>query len=508
MDEIVIQILIPIAVTIIAGIFLPKRSINLIRDFIGFMFSSAKKLWFVTISLLVIYFFINFKNVHLQILESILFIFLILAVVTIVNFFLFLKIRFKRPNIAIYGTFSSKNGEYLTTDIDSKLLDQKVRDEIEIISNNHFIFRESLLNIHWINIPDFYVNFLGLGKLNSFISKKSFKNHIASVHFIRNINEQNIVAKIITNKNDLTNSEHIEEELYIIEEISNNTNINNNKKLEIIIQIYCIVFSQSFNDLLLYEKNYQELHRTLDDNFKLISRLNENLEEIGFTKKGREFISFWNGSNFRYKSLLLMEQKEFIGSIDYAVKSILNNPYYPFKNYKKLKHEYTKIYGISLAPSINKAKEDLNLEIDEEKVKRSILMLRDQVKYPTMPFLYNIFLEILHKKHDGEIISKLEDSFKLLDRNNPFILLIQSEVLKYMKKGEEKHDQIYIARLGECIDLLEQILRIDKDFTLINTKVGIMKSLKGLYEDNDELLKEGMEEWVKGAHFIKELGIE
>lgn len=509
MTEKIYEIIIPLAVIIIGGIFLPKQVFKFFRELILFIFKSVLKFWYLSLLLLGITLFLKFNQyVKFENLEILIAIFSGILLITLINIIIVFQRKNRNPNIAFYGCYSIKEGEYLSNDIDSEILDDKTFKVVESISKNNFIYKNGFIETDFIYLPKFYTNVLGLKKLNKLISKRISKRHLASLHFVRNISEQTVYAHINFDNGQLANSEHINEETEIINDISSNSKINNNKKVELIVKIYCMIFSQSFNDFLLDSKMYKELHYVTDDNLKLLNSISSDFKELGLLGKYSEFIDFWNSSNFRYKSLSLFEQEEYYGSIDYVFKTIEINPYYPYRNYIELKQDYTKIYGSQLASSIIGAKEMLDIDSNEDSINQSKSILENQSKYPSIPYTYIILELILRKKQSKEIRELIEKGFDNLDNENPFILLSKSETFKHMKKGKEKYNEIYVKRFDDCINILEKVKSLDSEFTLIRTKLGIMKVLKAMHNDDDKLLEEGMKKWKAGAHFIKELGLE
>ncbi|WP_432670310.1 hypothetical protein [Flavobacterium sp. SM2513] len=509
MTEKIYEIIIPLGVIIIGGIFLPKQVFKFLRELILFVFNSVLKFWYLSLLLLVLSLFVKF-NTHFNFenLEIILVQFSAIFFIALFHFIFVFKRKNKNPNIAFYGCYSIKEGEYLSNDIDSEILDERTSKVVESISKNHFIYKNNFIDTDFIHLPNFYTNILGLKKLNSLISKRISKRHLASLHFIRNISEQTVYAQMNFNNGLLANSEHINEETDIINDISSNTKINNNKKIELIVKIFCMIFSQSFNDFLLTNEMYKELHYSTDDNLKLLNSISLDFKGLELSKKYNEFIDFWVSSNYRYKSLLLFEQEEYSGSIDYVFKTLEVNPYYPYRNYVELKQDYTKIYGSQLVPSIIGAKEILDLDTNKDSINNSKSILESPSKYPSIPYNYIILELILRKKQSKEIRELIEKGFDKLDNENPFILLSKSETFKHMKKGKEKYNEIYVKRFDDCISILEKIRLLDSEFTLIRTKLGIMKVLKAMHNNDEKLLEEGMKEWKAGAHFIKELGLE
>ena len=113
-------------------------------------------------------------------------------------------------------------------------------------------------------------------------------------------------------------------------------------------------------------------------------------------------------------------------------------------------------------------------------------------------------------RKEGEVLLKIRNSlseeFFKLDKTNPFILLTISEVIKYMEKGTEKYNEIYVARIDETINLLKDILKLDDDFPLIHTKIGLLTTMKGFHYDNEKMIEDGLKEYEKGMHFMSKLG--
>lgn len=509
MPENILQILTPVIVLIIGGVLLPKQVFKFFRELIIFIFQSTLKFWYIFIPVTGVLLFFKFKEyLPINNLISLLAIVAICLLVAVFNFILILRRWNRKPNIAFYGCYSIKEGDYLSNDVDSAILEQRTSEVVETIAKNHFIYKNGFLDTDFIALPNFYTNLLGLKKLNSFISHSTSKKHLASLYFISNISEQSVYSVIKYNKGQLANSEHINQEIEIINDISSNDKINNNKKVELIVRIYCMIFGQSFNDYLLDNELYKELHHVTDDNLKLLNTIGNEFEELKLNEKYKVFIDFWISSNYRHKSLTLFKQDEFTGSIEYAFKALEINPYYPYRNYVELKQDYTKIYGSKLVPSIFETRKMVDIESNEDSINYSKFLLENQTKYPQIPHTYVILDEILQQKQSKEIRELIQKNFDKLDNENPFILLCKSETFKYMKKGKEKYNEIYVGRFDDCIKILEKIKSMDPEFTLIRTKLGIMKFLKAMHNGDEDLLKEGLKEWKTGAHFIKELGLE
>ena len=129
-----------------------------------------------------------------------------------------------------------------------------------------------------------------------------------------------------------------------------------------------------------------------------------------------------------------------------------------------------------------------------------------QVQYAETTFNYDVIKGILQSENTKEIGDLLISELDKLDKTNPFILLTKNEVIKYIKKGTEKFNEIYVDRFDECIHILRETIKLDSEFPLLNTKLGLMIMMKGMHFNNQQLIEEGANEYKKGMHFMIELG--
>ncbi len=187
--------------TFVLSVFLPKQLVSLLRELIKYIFNSLIKYWYLSFSIIIVIFFINFKSdcVYFGEYTSIKFILIetlsVLVIVPSVAIFRELLKTYYPYSIAFYGCFSVKENEYVTIDIDSEDLNNKIEKIIEEVSSMIFSYRTKFLVISNISLPKFIPILLGHKGLNEFIKKRIVsKKHLCTMHFIRDINKQNIVA--------------------------------------------------------------------------------------------------------------------------------------------------------------------------------------------------------------------------------------------------------------------------------------------------------------------------
>lgn len=503
--------------TAILMIFLPKQIQVLIREFVKFIIKSIFKYWYLVIMIIALCFLFNLltKNKYLGENVSIRFALItaaiVLLIISSISIFRVLFTKFKPINLAMYGCYSIKENEYLTIDIDSDSLNNIIEKTIKDTTSNVFTYRRNLITINIVSIPKFIPILFGYKRFNDFIKKRvDLNKHSATLHFIRDINTQNVVAIMNYDKQGLTNTEPIKNAEKLIANLSLYPNLNNIKSIELSVKIFLLLFGQSVIDFLIENKEFDIAHNILDDTEKLIIEIKTDSIEIPEKLKMsiENFLLVWLGNVERYKAILLIDQKQFSGAIKHIIKSIKLNPYYPYDNYISLKQDITKKYAIEMIPTLNENQKILETGISDDvnnKVKENLLT---QVKYIETTFNYEIIKEILLKSNSKEIENLLVEELKSLDRNNPFVLYIEHEVIKYIKKGEEKFQEMYVARFDDCINILTEILRLDSDFPLIHTKLGIMLFMKGVHFKDEELLERSGTEYNKGIHIMTELGFD
>lgn len=494
---------------------LPKKYAILIREIIKFIISSLIKYWYLTIFLTGLILFLNYetKFTYLGTFSSYKFILIYIFFVSIIVGFIaltrdFIR-KFKPINIAIFGCFSVKENEYLTIDIDSENLNENIERINNKIITKLSSYRNGIINTNNIIIPKFITILLGYKGISRYIKNSVVsQKHLASLHFIKNVSNQKISVIINFDSEIITNNTLLNKGVEVIQNLSSDPFLNNSMIIELSIKIYFLLFGQTLTDLLLNNNELDNVQSNLDDAEILISYIRNDTVNISeMNKRNVEiFLNFWTSYVERYRAIILIKEKQFIGATQHILRSIKSNPYFPYDNYNSLKQDYTKSYGVALLPFISETSKNLDLKFDDNASEKVKAELMKQISFIESNFSYEVLKEILHNDNSNKIVELVTSEFNNLDKNDPFLLLIQSEVLKYTKKGTEKINEIYVDRIDECINLLKKILFLDDNFSLIYTKIGILLVLKGIHFGNQQFINEGNKEYEKGMHFIIELG--
>lgn len=525
MPKFIEQITIGIA-TFILSVFLPKHFVTLIREIIKFTFLSFIKYWYITLSIITLIFLINYQTEckYLDQFYSKTFFIAIgiseLLVVPTVSLFIILFQKYKPINIAFYGCYSVKENEYLTIDIDSENLNERIGKNIEKISSSFYSFKNDFIKTNIIDLPKFIAILLGARGLNKFILKRiNSKKHLASIHFIRDINKQSLSVVINFDKKTLIHSSSLDNLDLLIQSLSLDTNIHNSKIADISIKIYMLFFGQSMIDTLIDFKKLSEVHYILDDMENQLKQIENDVIDIPEKHKNsfKQFIDLWNGYVERYRGIVFAEQGETTAAVQHIIKSMELSPYYPYEDYKTLKQDYTKKYAINLTPKMNEILDEIkDIELDESnndqdyarKNEKVTNVLEQQIDYKFATFNHEFLREIVLRDESEKTTRSLLEGFDKLDKNNPFILLSIAEVIRFVKKGDKKVNALYVDRFDETINLLKEVLKLDNEFPLIHTKIGSLMIMKGMHFNNEKIIEDGMEEWQKGMHFMTQLGFE
>lgn len=166
---------------------------------------------------------------------------IVLLTITSISIFKVFFRKFKPINLAMYGCFSIKENEYMTIDIDSDLLNNVIERTVKDTTLNVFTYRKNLIAINLISIPKFIPILLGYNRLNNFIKRRvDLNKHSATLHFIRDINTQNVTAIINYDKQGLTNTEPIKNAEKLISNLSLDPNLNNIKSIELSVKIFLL----------------------------------------------------------------------------------------------------------------------------------------------------------------------------------------------------------------------------------------------------------------------------
>lgn len=496
---------------ILIAVFLPKQIFISVREFIIFGFKSIIKHWKFNSVLVLISILINFKTIIFDKFEKLLiivfvfiFIYIFSIIINLISFYLKLTTN---NSLIVYGCYSSKDKEYLFLDLDAELINDRIIKECEILKKKIFILNTKFINLAFIEFPKFIPILFGYrGTTKIFDRFILNKKHISSLYYIRDISDQKIITKLNYSESNFFNGE-LNSILDSLQNRISNENIDIKEISIINLKLYVLVFGQSFLDIFLNAKNYQGANKILEDSEKILLEINEQINKnvVVEIKEFKDFFNYWSSYIDRYKAIILIEQDELKGAITYILNSIKLNPYYPYNNYETFKINFSKRYGLELSYSIEEVSNDMEIENinDFEKIREQI---SNSIVAKYAEFNSKILLEIIKRDDKQNSLEYLEKELKKLDDNNSAILLLKSDILKYLPDDTKKINKIYYGRIDESILNLNKILALDNNFPIIKAKIGSLMMIKSFCNGNEEDIENGIKILTEGMHFLTELG--
>lgn len=496
---------------IIIVVFLPKQIFISIREFIVFGLKSIVKFWKINCFLALLSIFVYYKTTSLGKTNILHFVFisatLILLVSVIFSFVsIYLKLN-KQNSLMIYGCYSSKEKEYLFLDLDAELVNDRLIKECEQLNNKLFVLRSNILSLDFLEFPKFIPIILGYrGTIRLFEKFIANKRHISSLYFIRDVSDQKILTNLNYDQTNFVNPELMSLLISLQNKISNEK--IDIKEIAIInLKLNVLIFGQSCLDYFVHSKDYKNSNTIIEDTERILLEINEQIERniTNELKEFKDFFNIWSSNIDRYKAIVLLEQDELKGAISYIISSIKLNPYYPYSNYQTFKTNFSKRYGIELSYSIEKMSKDIELgdENDFEEIRRQ---LSNSIVSKDAEFNTKIIQEIISKDIKKSSLAYLENELKTLDSSNPAILLLKSDIIKYLPDGTEKVNEIYFGRIDETVSILNEINKFDNKFPIINAKIGSLMMIKAFHNENEKDIENAIKIWSEGIHFLTELG--
>ncbi|KLE09893.1 hypothetical protein O8C97_04925 [Aliarcobacter butzleri] len=278
---------------------------------------------------------------------------------------------------------------------------------------------------------------------------------------------------------------------------------------EEVISDLLLMYQQEFLRMLSYDLLYDKVY-----DYKKIYEL-YNLSTNNILTILHKYKRLISNSDLIKKIDLLLDMEQSISkhtlalinisSQDYnsAVKNLIAclqlTPYFPYDNYEEFVKDFKAYCHVSLKKSLEKLKskpeysyilekdEDFNLYTD--KLSSNYLEINP-------PYL--IIKELISEdKLNNETYILIENRFnEILELNNIFKFYF-ADIIKYLPKGTEKINDMYLDRVDELKALLENFMKLDSNMNdIISQKLIALYLFKQTYEEKEyhkeimELLKQ------------------
>ncbi len=513
--------------------FIPKTYLVTIQEFIKFILSSIYLHWRVLIiSLLGTGFIISalIYNLPTYLINPFLINISLLTVLTIsiytTVFYADSTYSYLNRNIlelAFYGCYTIKESNILVTDISSDSIDEIIESSIINIKSTVTSYAQNHIPIRFIKIQRYNVPILGIKGINKRLKGRLHKQrHLSSIHFTIDTSTHKLSVIVNHNHTILSNTQLFQ---YIDDTLSDiaTDNVDNKHKVDVIIKIYLAIYSQILTDHNIEIGNNVFAHQILDDTKKIMIDIKHRCKDLSQAKQKKvlDFLNIWGSHIERERAIILINQKEYTGAVKHIFNSMKLNPNFPYQDFDSLKIDYAKRYASEFSISLNETRdamiengfkeEEVGPKVDDT-YREAILI---DVLFKDMPYNYAIVKDIMSLAYEHytdtqlqHFISLVESELSVLDYTQPFNLLAKSEIIRYLKKGEEKVNEVYLERMSECINPLKELINIAPDFVITYSKLGSLMFLYGAAINDQEMIDKGMEYFLQGNHMFTQLGFQ
>lgn len=494
-EKIIFEILKYVAVFFVS-IFLPKKITYIIQSFVSYYFKNCLRNWFYFaiefLSFTLLYFYKNkFRFEDYIDYKSLIVITVLLSV--IINLFVISKFLFKKSNVflSIYPTFTIKENEFIINDIQSEKINEIITEKLKHLNAKFFVFRNGIVHAKIIDIPQFFPIMLGFTNYRNFINKKISKENPISLYLQKDLLGSELRTYLFFDDGQFINAAGFKEINDYALQISLSKERNLDDKIETILFLYIFVCSQSFLDLTLDIKEYDDTLKILYDLEEQLGILTRELELFKI-KDGeiKIFYNHWKGTVLRYYSIVYLEKKENIKAVDFILNSDNINPYFPYSTYEKNKQLYINRYLLELLNKAEIFKEHLEVEEDVTEKNNRIANLINKLELESTKPNFDILIEIINRNiDDHELLSYIEQELerRLINCDNVFNLIFIAESFKYLPLGEEMENKIYVNRIPKVVEILEKAVEIDNEFELLYLRIGSLKFIYGRNTSEYEL---------------------
>lgn len=481
---------------IIAAFLIPRFS-EFIRSLTSFIFLDKKHWVIFTFSGIILYFLINLSVLASAIIS--------ILITTITFLFISFRISTKKPTLVYFGTYFNNENAYLNKNIRTEKIDSIVEEEIDLFKNHSYLIKSKLLEIKSTNIPRFYILAKNYKSLISLFRKLVTRNTVFGFSFF--IDSDSIHYKSYLNLHKLDTSNVFKENLDAIQDIIEASDISERVRVSIVMKVNFMIITQSFNDMFLQLNELMSFKYSLEDNLKLIINIKKDLKTNNIeSDKITNFVRNFECSYHRFSSMLAFKQENYQKSINHIFDSLNLNPYFPYENSEDFERMFVTRYYLELLPNIiADEEEDSDFFIDTMQA-YDILSLR--IEENVILFTIDIYNEcFLGNNFLDTDINFIEEKLNTLEENLAN-LIFKVEVLKFLPKGTEKFNKIYIDRIEECIVILNRIIFINPSFPLINLKIGNLKLALALSNGSEILLEDAMISMKVGLDEMKNIGLD
>lgn len=493
----------------------------IIREFIFYCFNSIFSIWFI----LPLFIFLLIKLIKRNRIRLITFKYFFLLIIpvsifvsTLLNLYIDL---FKAPanplSIAIAGAYNIKGDDLLIADQGSLFINDLLISKTFEIAHSHPSF-QSNLSLYIQKIPSFLPPLLGINGLNNYIQRRANKYFLTALYIIKNANTQQSQLLIIENSNSLTSS--FGNIANMLTYILNLKDINTIQAIDIVSKYYIMVTSQSIIDRSIKSNNYKLINSIFNRNEDIYGDINNILSGLfpilpPIIDKTQ---MFWKANTEMSRARVLILTADYYSATRHLLNLLTIWPYYPYENYEDYKINTSKKFIVEFCRSpsdqyglFSELKEEDHIDYDYIAKETEKTIKYYEVRTPDEKVE-----EILFKHPTSDVVSLIENYFiNALNKNidNPIYWLYKANIWRFLPKGKEKFNDIFVQQIEECLEAMQRVIEIDPNFQAIYLRLSIWNIMKAItaYEKEKitrtEYIKLAIKYWKQGKEIFSRYNI-
>ncbi|MDN3585667.1 hypothetical protein QWY86_03245 [Pedobacter aquatilis] len=283
-------------------------------------------------------------------------------------------------------------------------------------------------------------------------------------------------------------------------------------------KVFSAQMGQCVLDMATREEDYLMCHRIIDDCQDIFERAFEKIKLLlgsQYTEALKLAEKDMLANMERYRATTYINQREFQAGIRHLFKAIKLNPYFPYSRYEEFREAYNRKY-VSAVAQHTEIFQDAMVESEESQVLEGLEKFvhpghdsNDLNAFPFTPFFEELLTRVIQDAASNEINQTILEHLNGDFAPAALSLILKGELHKFMEKGTEKHNAIYLERIPEVIAFWESALVLDPDFILLHGRIGTMMMIQALDATEDQqipMLEAAFVRMKKGKDVYTRLG--
>lgn len=392
----------------------------------------------------------------------------------------------KTFSINFYGLYSNEK-QGLTKTNNDKLLDENILKSLD---------KEEFYNITNLYLPNHILYFFEKEEIIKLYENKN-KNNVFSLLIYKEDN----IYKIVNFLNDeaLTSPYHTKKHLDLIKNTFNEIlNLNSINK-EDVIRDLLLMYQQEFlrmaslelldDKVYDYKKTYELYNLSTNNILTILHKYKRLISNNDLTSKINFLLNIEQSISKYTLALINISSHDYNSAVKNLIACLQSTPYFPYDNYEEFFKDFKAFYHVSLKRSLEKLKSKPEysyiFEKDENfKFEDNLYTDKLSSNYLEINPPYLVIKELISENNlNNETYILIENKFnEILELNNIFKFYF-ADIIKYLPKGTEKINDIYLDRVDESKVLLENFMKLDSNMNdIVSQKLIPLYLFKQTYE--------------------------